>query len=136
MSGKLSFTISAATADGPTLAGAFAGDVGTVHLGPGGVALWKPGMELTSTELVCDLRGTPTDAFQETAFQFGEALKRRFATARACLLEGNAGKQRTQAAKDMFNYVLVPDTEIKNTPADLRNRVLSYYRAGENWRRK
>ncbi len=109
---------------GLSLAEAFAGAVGTVNLGKNGVNLWTPNADIPpSGDIICDLR---FEAVSDAAYnRFNEATEGRFLPAHAVLFKGWDPKKIKHALK-FFDYVIVPNKKIKNTPADFRNRVLSY----------
>lgn len=103
---------------------AFAGQVGTLNLGKQGVRLWCPGDDIPSEcEIVFDIRLRP---FSEKDFDvFKEACKGRFMTSYIALME-SVNPVRIAKMLEYYDYVLIPNNKIKNTPADFRARVLSY----------
>ena len=107
-----------------TLTEAFAGASGKVSMGREGVHLWIPGDKIDkSKEIIFDFRNRPLT--EEVVEQFKNATKGRFLTAHVALLQENKPDRIKEILKYM-DYVLVPETKIKNTPEDFRNRVLSY----------
>lgn len=120
---KLKITIS----DEPSelnLERAFAGQIGSLNLGKKGVRLWCPGDDISEeSEIVFDIRQRP---FSEKDFDiFKKACKGRFMTSYIALMESTNPK-RIEKMLQNYDYVLVPNKKIRNTPADFRNRVLSY----------
>lgn len=103
---------------------AFAGQVGTLNLGKKGVRLWCPGDDIPKeSEIVFDIRLRP---LSEKDFGiFKEACKGRFMTSYIALMESTDPK-RIERMLEYYDFVLVPNLSIKNTPADFRKRVLSY----------
>lgn len=110
---------------GIPLATALCGGVGTVHLGSKAVGLWTPNSDAQQMpeEIICDIRYEPLN---EAVFhKFVQAAEGKFLPARVVLFKGN-NPEKIKLALKYFNYVLVPDRRIKNTPKDFRNHVLSY----------
>lgn len=107
-----------------TLEEMLAGASGTMRLGKKGVHLWVPGDNpAPEDELVFDIRLRPLSAHDFDIFK--KACKGRFMTSYIALMT-STDPERIKALLEYFNYVLVPNKNIKNTPADFRNRVLSY----------
>lgn len=109
---------------------AFAGQVGTLNLGKKGVRLWCPGDNIPKEcEIVFDIRLRPLS--EKDLGIFKEACKGRFMTSYIALMESTDPK-RIERMLEYYDYVLVPNPSIKNTPADFRNRVLSYNKLKDN----
>lgn len=109
-----------------TLTEALAGAVGDVHMGPEGVHLWVPsdvGKVDKNREIIFDFRLRPLD--NKIGAIFEQGMKGHFMTAKVALL-AQFYPDRVEKILEIFDYVLVPDSHIKNTPADFRARVLSY----------
>lgn len=107
-----------------TLEETLAGGVGTLRLGAKGVRLWVPGDNIpVENEIVFDIRHRPySDIDFET---FKTACKGRFMTSYIALMQ-STDPERIAMMLQHYNYVLVPNKEIKNLPVDFRQRVLSY----------
>ncbi|MFT7144087.1 MAG: hypothetical protein ACI9TY_000666 [Alphaproteobacteria bacterium] len=103
---------------------ALAGDVGTLNLGENGVRLWVPGDNIPlESEIVFDIRLRPLN--DEDFGVFKNACKGRFMTSYIALMVSK-NPERIEAMLKHYDYVLVPDNNIKNIPADFRKRILSY----------
>ena len=103
---------------------AFAGEMGTLRLGKKGVRLWVPGDNIPlEKEIVFDIRMRPLN--KQDCELFTKARKGRFMTSSIALMVSK-NPARIKAMLKYYDYVLVPNKKIKNTPADFRNRVLSY----------
>lgn len=109
-----------------TLTEVFAGACGTATLGAQGIHLWVPGDKGKipyEKEIIFDFRNRPlTD---KTEGVFADGMRGHFMTARVALLSQHK-PSRIEKILEVFDYVLVPDASIKNTPADFRKRILSY----------
>lgn len=120
---KLSFEIS----DEPSeisIEQAICGSFGTVRLGVNGVALWVPGDDVPlEKEMIFDIRNRPLT--EQDAVLFKEACKGRFINHYMALIQGT-DEERIRAILNHFDFVLVPNNSIKNTPDDFGKRVLSY----------
>lgn len=109
---------------GITLTEAFAGKCGDVHLGQGGVHLWVPGDDVDKEkEVIFDFRHRPLS--EKSGETFEQGTRGHFVMARVALLV-QYYPERVQKILEQFDYVLVPDKKIMNTPADFRARILSY----------
>jgi hypothetical protein len=103
---------------------AFAGQVGTLNLGKKGVRLWCPGDDIPEgSEIVFDIRRRPLS--EKDVDIFKAACKGRFMTSYIALME-SVNPDRIEKMLEHYDYVLVPNKKIKNTPADFRQRILSY----------
>ena len=121
--GKLNFRITDEPSD-LTLEEAFVGATGTVNLGKNGVALWVPGDTIPlEREIVFDIRRRPLS--EQDAMLFRKACVGRFMNAHVALMV-STDPSRVQYMLEHFNYVLVPDSRIQNSPQDFKNRILSY----------
>ena len=113
-----------------SLSEALAGAVGTVTLGSKGVALWVPGDKIPKEqEMVFDFRNRPISDKDGSSFQ--KACRGHFMQAHIALL-ATRSENRIQEVLEQFDYVLVPNNKIQNTPADFRNRILSYTHSKES----
>jgi len=126
---KLCFEIGSGESE-ISLAEALSGAVGTVTIGKQGVALWVPGDNTPKhQEMVFDLRNRPLSEKDGIAFQ--KACRGHFMPAHIALLKTRSEK-RIRKVLEQFDYVLTPNKQIKNIPADFRNRILSYTHAKES----
>ena len=108
-----------------SLAQVFCGAAGTVALGEHGVHLWQPGQTVPEgAELVYDLRGSAVEAADLDAFK--AACTGHFMTAFVGLLDTDR-QDAVEAARQLFDYVLIPSRKLQNSPADLRAHVLGYW---------
>tara|TARA_R110000868_G_scaffold189695_2_gene433149 strand:- start:196316 stop:196714 length:399 start_codon:yes stop_codon:yes gene_type:complete len=107
-----------------TLESVFAGEAGTLNLGKNGVHLWVPGDNIpVEKEIIFDIRSRP---LSETDFEtFKAACKGRFMAKHIALMV-STNLERIKALLEYYDYVLVPNNNIKNLPTDFVNRVLSY----------
>lgn len=109
-----------------SLTEALAGACGDVHLGNEGVHLWVPSDVSKvdkSREIIFDFRLRPLD--DKIGAIFEQGMKGHFMTAKVALL-AQYYPDRVEKILKIFDYVLVPDPRIKNTPADFKAGVLSY----------
>ena len=107
-----------------TLEEAFCGACGTVRLGRNGIDLWVPGDEIDlENEMIFDIRSRPIS--EQDAVLFKNACKGRFMNVTIALMVGT-DPERIKYVLDHFDYVLIPDKKIKNTPKDFGARILSY----------
>lgn len=107
-----------------TLEQALCGAAGTLHLGRQGVRLWTPNMDIPAPEeMICDVR---YEAISDAIFErFREAAKGHFLPAHMAVFRVNDANT-IQRALQFFDFALVPDKTIENSPADFRRRVLGY----------
>lgn len=107
-----------------TLEETLAGAAGTLRLGYKGVRLWVPGDNIPlESEIVFDMRLRPLNSQDFETFK--KACEGRFMSHYMALMQGT-NPERMAALLEYYDFVLVPDESIENTPADFRNRVLGY----------
>lgn len=107
-----------------SLADAVAGRAGRVVIGPEGIGRWTPtNMEHEGREVVCDLRFDPL--CENTGEVFRKNTAGIYLPAHIVVFRG-INPDKIAQALGQFDYVLIPDTRIKNLPSDFRRRVLSY----------
>ena len=120
---KLSFEVSNNVGD-ITLEQAFCGAFGNICIGENGVALWVPGDEHPKEkEMIFDMRNRPLS--EQDAQLFQAACKGHFMNVSIAMMS-STDPERIKAILSHFDYVLIPDRSIKNTPEDFKKRVLSY----------
>lgn len=120
---KLVFEISEEPSE-ITLEQAFCGSFGTVRIGVNGVSLWVPGDDVPlENEMIFDIRNRPLTDQDFTLFK--DACKGHFVNQYIALMR-STDRERAAEILEHFDYVLMPDSSIKNTPDDFQNRMLSY----------